>query len=165
MKSPNSFPRNTSHQFALILNGLRGGSGKRQTKTKLPAPPVRTEPQSLGDLLNDKTIRVIYELQNRGSYANALGRQSGRNSVFCQLGSRKQNAARRRASNLVGNVPEIPKTKPRCPMCGGDVTAGSTYCATCTPLINRARMLEKSKARAHRNPWPDCRGPQVRHAD
>jgi hypothetical protein len=50
-----------------------------------------------------------------------------------------------KAGNLVSNVPEIPRTKPRCPICGSGVSTRSIYCANCTPLINRQAMLEKAK--------------------
>jgi CRISPR-associated endonuclease Cas1 len=57
----------------------------------------------------------------------------------------QEKRSQAKAGNLVGNVPEIPKTKARCPICGSGVSAGAVYCFNCTPLINRQAMLEKAK--------------------
>jgi CRISPR-associated endonuclease Cas1 len=57
----------------------------------------------------------------------------------------QEKRSQAKAGNLVGNVPEIPRTKPRCPICGSGVGTRSIYCANCTPLINRQAMLEKAK--------------------
>jgi hypothetical protein len=50
-----------------------------------------------------------------------------------------------KAGNLVGSVPSIPKTQPRCPVCGVSVTTGSTYCAKCVPNVNRENLLRQAK--------------------
>jgi hypothetical protein len=57
----------------------------------------------------------------------------------------QEKRSRAKAGNLVGKVPAIPKTKPRCPICGSGVSGGAIFCANCTPLINRQAMLEKAK--------------------
>jgi hypothetical protein len=50
-----------------------------------------------------------------------------------------------KAGRLVVNVPAIPKTQNRCPVCGATVTTGSQYCANCVPLVNRENLLEQAK--------------------
>jgi hypothetical protein len=47
--------------------------------------------------------------------------------------------------NLVANVATVPKTKPRCPLCGAAVTTGSLYCVKCVPAVNRENLLEQAK--------------------
>ena len=49
--------------------------------------------------------------------------------------------SRAKAGNLVVNAAAIPKTKPRCPICGAAVTIGSSYCVKCVPLVNRDNLL------------------------
>jgi hypothetical protein len=69
MKYPNSYPLNTSYQFAQIEERLRGQSAIRHgAKLRLPS----RSPQSLGELLNEKTIKAVYEEQNQGTYKDAL---------------------------------------------------------------------------------------------
>jgi hypothetical protein len=50
-----------------------------------------------------------------------------------------------KADNLVVNAAAIPKTKPRCPICGAAVTIGSSYCVECVPLVNRDNLLQQAK--------------------
>jgi len=50
-----------------------------------------------------------------------------------------------KAGNFAANVPAIPKTKPRCPICGGSITKGSTYCAKCALLAYRENLLQQAK--------------------
>jgi CRISPR-associated endonuclease Cas1 len=53
--------------------------------------------------------------------------------------------SRAKAGNLVVNAAAIPKTKPRCPICGAAVTSGSSYCVKCVPLVNRDNLLQQAK--------------------
>jgi CRISPR-associated endonuclease Cas1 len=53
--------------------------------------------------------------------------------------------SRAKAGNLVANAAAIPKTKPRCPICGAAVTSGSSYCVKCVPLVNRDNLLQQAK--------------------
>ena len=53
--------------------------------------------------------------------------------------------SRAKAGNLVVNAAAIPKTKPRCPICGVGVTSGSSYCVKCVPLVNRDNLLLQAK--------------------
>jgi CRISPR-associated endonuclease Cas1 len=53
--------------------------------------------------------------------------------------------SRAKAANLVVNAAAIPKTKPRCPICGANVTTGSLYCVNCVPLVNRDNLLQQAK--------------------
>jgi CRISPR-associated endonuclease Cas1 len=53
--------------------------------------------------------------------------------------------SRAKAGNLVVNAAAIPKTKPRCPICGAAVTRGSSYCVKCVPLVNRDNLLLQAK--------------------
>ena len=50
-----------------------------------------------------------------------------------------------KAGNLVNSVPTIPRTHPRCPVCGAAVTTGSTYCAKCVPAVNRENLLRQAR--------------------
>jgi CRISPR associated protein Cas1 len=49
-----------------------------------------------------------------------------------------------KARNLATSVPMVPQTRPRCPVCGAAVTAGSTYCAKCVPAVNRENLLKQA---------------------
>jgi len=42
-------------------------------------------------------------------------------------------------------TPVLPKTRPRCGVCGGTVTTGSRYCLICVPSVNRENLLEQAK--------------------
>jgi CRISPR-associated endonuclease Cas1 len=53
--------------------------------------------------------------------------------------------SRAKAGNLVVNAAAIPKTEPRCPICGAAVTSGSSYCVKCVPLVNRDNLLQQAK--------------------
>jgi len=70
-----------------------------------------------------------------------------RRSKFNFLPTRLTQARRSqaKAGNFAANVPAIPKTKPRCPLCGGNITKGSTYCAKCAPLVYRENLLQQAK--------------------
>jgi len=70
-----------------------------------------------------------------------------RRSKFNSLPTRLTEARRSqaKAGNFAANVPAIPKTKPRCPICGGSITKGSTYCAKCAPLVYRENLLQQAK--------------------
>jgi len=50
-----------------------------------------------------------------------------------------------KVSNFVPSVPPVPKTQPRCPICGAAVTISSTYCANCVPAVNRENLLRQAK--------------------
>ncbi len=68
-------------------------------------------------------------------------------SRFTLLPTRLTQARRSQAKtgNPVTNTPAIPKTKPRCPVCGSVVTTGSKYCVKCAPAVNRENLLEQAK--------------------
>ena len=42
-------------------------------------------------------------------------------------------------------TPVLPKTRPRCGVCGGTVTTGSRYCVNCVAIVNRENLLEQAK--------------------
>jgi hypothetical protein len=69
-----------------------------------------------------------------------------RRSQFSFLLTRLTQARRSqaKAGNLVANIPAIPQTKPRCPVCGSLVTTGSTYCTKCVPAVNRENLLKQA---------------------
>jgi CRISPR associated protein Cas1 len=50
-----------------------------------------------------------------------------------------------KAGNLANSVPAVPKTRPRCTVCGAAVTTGSTYCSKCVPAVNRENLLQQAK--------------------
>jgi hypothetical protein len=53
--------------------------------------------------------------------------------------------SRAKAGNVVVNATAIPKTEPRCPICGAAVTSGSSYCVKCVPLVNRDNLLQQAR--------------------
>jgi CRISPR-associated protein Cas1 len=50
-----------------------------------------------------------------------------------------------KSEHLVSNVATVPKTNPRCPLCGSNLTTGSLYCAKCVPAVNRENPLDQAK--------------------
>lgn len=68
-QDPNAFPINTSLVLAKLQGDLRN-EPRANSNESLPEPPP--EPEALADLVDEKTIRTIYELRNRGSYKSAL---------------------------------------------------------------------------------------------
>jgi hypothetical protein len=59
------------------LNDLRGRIRNRPRSTKLPSvpePPPKAE--NLTDLIEEKTVKAVYEDQNSGSYKDALRKAS-----------------------------------------------------------------------------------------
>lgn len=50
-----------------------------------------------------------------------------------------------KAGKPVASVPAVPKTQPRCPVCGAAITTGSTYCGNCAPHVNRENLLQQAK--------------------
>ena len=73
-KDPRSFPLNTDYVFAEIDDQLsevlrHGSLTKPQT---LNLPLLLRPPKRLSDLVDEKTIKAVYEQQNEGSYEVAL---------------------------------------------------------------------------------------------
>lgn len=68
-------------------------------------------------------------------------------SQFTFLPTRLTQARRSqaKAGNFVASVPVIPKTRPRCPICGEEVSTGSVFCVNCVPLVNRENLLNQAK--------------------
>jgi hypothetical protein len=66
-------------------------------------------------------------------------------STFLPTRLTQARRSRAKAGNLVVNTAAIPKTKPRCPICGAAVTSGSSYCVECVPLVNRDNLLQQAK--------------------
>jgi CRISPR-associated endonuclease Cas1 len=79
--------------------------------------------------------------------ANIFWSGRSKRSTHTHLPTRLTQARRSqaKAGNLVGVVPTIPETKPRCPICGSRVSTCSTYCAKCVPLVNRENLLNQAK--------------------
>jgi hypothetical protein len=69
------------------------------------------------------------------------------NSLCTSLPTRLTQTRRSlaKSGNLVANVATVPKTNPRCPLCGANVTTGSQYCAKCVPAVNRENLLNQAK--------------------
>jgi hypothetical protein len=68
-ESPRSFPSNTFNLFMQIVQQLQD-EPKVQKSFKLP--PLPPPPKRLSELVDEKTIRTIYEQQNAGTYREAL---------------------------------------------------------------------------------------------
>lgn len=60
-----------------------------------------------------------------------------------RLTQTKRSAAK--AGNLVEHIPAIPKTKPRCTICGRGLSTGSLFCVKCVPSVNRENLLNQAK--------------------
>jgi len=73
-ESPNSFPINTEVNLHQIRREIL--EYQERDKPKLPRKPLHLRraraPRCLADLVNDQTIRVVYENQNDGTYDEAL---------------------------------------------------------------------------------------------
>jgi hypothetical protein len=70
-KDPTSYPVNTEYAFAEIKEQLRG-EVRRRAKLSVPTPP-----RTLFDLIDERTIKAVYEDQNEGSYEKALQQAAG----------------------------------------------------------------------------------------
>ncbi len=71
-KYPKSFPIHTDTMFNEIRRQLTKGSPDKseQQTLELPSPPPA--PMCLSELVDEKTIKAAYELQNDGRYEDAL---------------------------------------------------------------------------------------------
>jgi hypothetical protein len=69
-KSPRSYPINTAHAFAQLEQQLRLRSVPNRG-SDMPLPPSKI-PGTVAELVNEKTIKAVYENQNAGSYEEAL---------------------------------------------------------------------------------------------
>jgi hypothetical protein len=74
-KYPKSYPANTGQAFFEIRAQIRESQTPRRQPTErkrslLPLPPP--PPKRFSDLIDDRTIKVVYEDQNASSYKNAL---------------------------------------------------------------------------------------------
>ena len=66
---------------------------------------------------------------------------------FNPLPTRLTQSMRHRVERTTptSTTPVLPKTRPRCGVCGGTVTTGSRYCVNCVPIVNRENLLEQAK--------------------
>lgn len=73
-KWPKSFPVNTAHAFGEIKCRVIESSREesKTVKRKSTMPPAPPPPTSLSELIADRTVRIVYEHQNDGSYLDAL---------------------------------------------------------------------------------------------
>lgn len=73
VKYPKSYPANTSYAFDEITNWIREAQrhGLKNEGTKLRLLRSRP-PRRFSDLVDDRTLRAVYEDQNTGSYLDAL---------------------------------------------------------------------------------------------
>jgi len=70
-----------------------------------------------------------------------------RRSPFNPLPTRLTQSKRSRAERTtpLSTTPVLPKTRPRCGVCGGTVTTGSRFCLNCVPIVNRENLLAQAK--------------------
>jgi hypothetical protein len=73
-KDPKSFPLNTDYVFAEIDEQLSKGSRhvSRSKPQTLNLPLLLRPPKRFSDLVDEKTIKAVYERQNEGGYEVAL---------------------------------------------------------------------------------------------
>lgn len=72
-KHPKSYPINTDHAFWEIREQVKTPTREvKRTKLKLPPPPTK-----VSDLVDEVTIKAIYEDQNTDSYREALKEAAG----------------------------------------------------------------------------------------
>lgn len=95
-KDPDIFPFNTSEVFSKLLRDLRNKPPGNAIES-LPEPPLG--PECLTDLVDEKTIRAVYEYQNRGSYKGAL--------IEAARGGEKGPSVWRKILNAVDRAYEI----------------------------------------------------------
>jgi hypothetical protein len=104
MKDPKSHPMNTE----LALSGIRKQIKDRQLPSRnanpamvfeLPAPPP--PPKCFSELVNEGTIRAVYENQNAGSYKDALKRAA-----------KEDDATFRKILNAIGQAYHIDRAGP-----------------------------------------------------
>jgi len=113
MKGPTSYPLNTNYAFGeikgQIMEALRGRSRIIHQAIGLPPPPP--PPGRLSQLVDERTIRVVYEQQHDGTYQNTL--------KLAASGDRKASSAWRRilravnAAYLIGHYGDEFIPKPR----------------------------------------------------
>jgi CRISPR-associated endonuclease Cas1 len=70
-------------------------------------------------------------------------RKKSKESLPTRLTHAKRSMAK--AGNVLRTLSTIPRTEKRCPMCGGAITSGSTYCIKCVPDRHRENMLLHAK--------------------
>jgi hypothetical protein len=74
MEDPKSYPMNTDYAFAQIKRQITEGSrGRTQiAQQTIELPPSLPPPTHLSELVDERTIRAVYEQQNDGTYQDAL---------------------------------------------------------------------------------------------
>ena len=79
--------------------------------------------------------------------AKILWQGRPKRSPFNPLPTRLTQSMRSRVERTAptSTGPALPKTRPRCGVCGGTVTTGSRYCVNCVPIVNRENLLEQAK--------------------
>lgn len=87
-QDPKSYPQNTGIAFHQIKGqigkGERPGQSAKRKRFRLRNPPP--PPKNFSELINDITIKVVYEDQNAGSYKDALkGAARGDRSTFRKI--------------------------------------------------------------------------------
>jgi hypothetical protein len=85
-QDPKSYPQNTGIAFHQIKGqigkGERPSAKRKRFRLCNPPPP----PKSFTELINDITVKVVYEDQNAGSYKDALKRAArGDHSTFRKI--------------------------------------------------------------------------------
>jgi hypothetical protein len=96
METPKSYPLNTNYAFSQLKKRIRDIHHPSRSRTerklsKLPPPPP--PPKRFSELIDEKTIRAVYEDQNTGRYGDAL-----------KLAARGDHAAFRRILNDIGQA-------------------------------------------------------------
>ena len=79
-----------------------------------------------------------------GSSQDFLARRPKRSRFALPTRLTQARRSHAKAGNLATSVPVVPRTRPRCPVCGAAVTTGSTYCAKCVPAVNRENLLKQA---------------------
>jgi hypothetical protein len=113
MKDPKSFPHNTGATFHYIKHKLRGYLLRDQPK---PAPkPLKLRkprpPRRFSDLVDDRTIRAVYEYQNVDTYDEAIRLAASENNDASRTFQKILNAVE--AAYLICYFGEEAAPKPR----------------------------------------------------
>ena len=88
-QDPKSYPQNTGNALYQLKGQIEEDLRPREQETnrkrsKLPLPPP--PPKRFSELIDDRTIQVVYEDQNADSYAGALQRAArGDNRTFRKI--------------------------------------------------------------------------------
>jgi len=82
----------------------------------------------------ERAVKILWQGRSKRSPFNPLP---------TRLTQSMRSRAERPTSTSTAAI--LPKTRPRCGLCGATVTTGSRYCVKCAPIVNRENLLQQAK--------------------